>query len=78
MNEWKRTTPRVKKPKKTIDLLPPLRKVLRKLGVTGYIHEIHSMHGGIDYKAPHAPRGTPARPRSPFTPPFRLFKGHRP
>lgn len=34
--------------------------------------------GFKDYKAPHAPRGTPARPLSRYAGHQRLFKGHRP
>lgn len=70
----------MKKKTKTPDWLPSLRKALRvKAGkAQAFMRELLGNLGGKDYKAPHAPRGTPARPLSRFAGYERLFKGHRP
>ncbi len=73
----------VKKPKKKVwktpDWLPTLRKALKgsRNKAAAFYRQLVGFSEARDYKAPHALRGTPSRPRSRVEPPFRLFKRHR-
>lgn len=66
---------RKKKVWKAVDWLPTMRKAMKRGAKTFMLLMLDV--GSVDYKAPHAPRGTPARRLALYAGAPRIFKGHR-